>query len=105
MVELARDAFARTLAACGTPAPLFLDSDGTSQREALRRWHMGTVMPLARLLEDELSRKLDAPIRLRFDGYAMDLQSRASTFQKLVAGGVAVNEALAVSGLLVDDDE
>ena len=47
MVELARDAFMRTLAATGTPPSLFTDSDGTSQREGLRRWHLGTVLPLA----------------------------------------------------------
>ena len=44
-VEVARDAFARVLAATGTPPSLFLDSDGTSQREAVRRWHLGTVLP------------------------------------------------------------
>ena len=102
-VELARDAFLRTLAACGTPAPLFLDSDGTSQREALRRWHLGTVIPLAQLLEEELSAKLDAPIRLRFDAYPLDLAGRAQAFQKLVAGGMDPTKALATAGLLADD--
>ena len=101
--EIARDSFTRMLAACGTSISLFSDSDGTSQREGLRRWHMGTVRPLARLLEHELSTKLETPVTLRFDGYPLDLQARASTFQKLVAGGVAVNEALATSGLLGDD--
>jgi len=103
LVELRQAAFLAVLAACGTPPDLFAPADGTAQREALRRWHMNTVMPLARMLEHELSRKLDAPIRLRFDGYAMDLQARAATFQKLVAGGVAVTEALATSGLLADE--
>ena len=101
-VEVARDAFARVLAATGTPPSLFLDSDGTSQREAVRRWHLGTVLPLARLLEHELAAKLESPVRLRFDNYPMDLAGRAQAFQKLVAGGVAVNEALATSGLLAD---
>ena len=36
--------------ACGTVSPLFTDVDGTSQREALRGWRMGTGRPLARLL-------------------------------------------------------
>ena len=102
--EAARDAFTRMLAACGTTISLFDSSDGTSQREALRRWHMGTVRPLARMLEHELSAKLETPVRLKFDGYPLDLQARASTFQKLVAGGVAVTEALATSGLLIADD-
>ena len=104
MAIIADAAFARMLAACGCSPALFDDSDGTSKREALRQWHLGTVKPLARLLETELSEKLDAPIKLGFDLYNVDLAGRAQAFQKLVAGGVAVNEALATSGLLVGDD-
>ena len=103
MAMIRRDTFEAVLAATGTPPSLFIDADGTSQREAVRRWHMGTVEPLARLLQDELSEKLEGECRLVFDGYPKDLQARASTFQKLVAGGVPVNEALATSGLLGDE--
>ena len=81
----------------------FDDSDGTSKREALRQWHLGTVQPLARLLETELSEKLEASIRLRFDLYNVDLAGRAQAFQKLIAGGVGVNEALQTAGLLIDE--
>ena len=102
MVRMADAAFARVLAACGVPPPLFTDADGTSQREAVRRWHLNTVLPLARLVEHELSVKLETDVRLKFDHYPLDLAGRAQAFQKLVAGGVAVNEALAVSGLLAD---
>ena len=101
--EAARDSFARMLAACGTTISLFDDSDGTAQREALRRWHMGTVKPLARLLEHELSTKLETPVKLRFDAYPTDLAGRASAFKALVTGGMTVTEALATSGLLADD--
>ena len=69
----------------------------------MRQWHLGTVRPLARLLETELSEKLDAPVRLRFDNYPLDLAGRAQAFQKLVAGGVAVSEALVTAGLLADE--
>ena len=102
MARIQRTAFEHVLASTGTPPSLFLDSDGTSQREGLRRWHMGTVIPLARLLEEELTEKLEADVKLTFDGYPKDLQARASTFQKLVHGGLSVNEALATSGLLAD---
>ena len=102
LVELSKAAFARMLAACGASPSLFDDSDGTSKREALRQWHMGTVRPLARMLEAELSAKLETDVKLVFDLYATDLAGRATTFQKLVAGGVSVNEALATSGLLSD---
>ena len=103
VVAAAEAAFARVLAATGTPPDLFMPADGTAQREAVRRWHLGTVLPLARMLERELSAKLETPVRLRFDNYPLDLAGRAQAFQKLVAGGVAVNEALATSGLLADD--
>ena len=100
MVQVAADAFARVLAACGAPPPLFLDSDGTSQREALRRWHMGTVEPLARILAHELTAKLETPVAFRFDKYPLDLAGRASAFKGMVAGGVDVDRALAITGLL-----
>ena len=94
-------AFGRILAACGCSAALFDDSDGTAKREALRQWHLGTVRPLARLLEHELSARLDAPIRLRFDGYPRDMVSRAQVFAKLIAAeGVTVEKALAIAGLV-----
>ena len=103
MATIRKDTFESVLAACGTPPSLFVDSDGTSQREALRRWHLGTVLPLARQLEAELSEKLETAVRLRFDLYNVDLAGRAQAFQKLVAGGVAVNEALVTAGLLAGE--
>ena len=104
MVELSNSAFGRMLAACGCSPALFDDSDGTSKREAQRQFHLGTVKPLARILERELSEKFGVPVRLGFDLYNVDLAGRAQAFQKLVSGGVAVNEALATSGLLADGD-
>ena len=103
MVQISQQSFERVLGACGTPSSLFTDADGTSQREALRRWHLGTVLPLARLLEAELEAKLSTPVKLRFDLYNVDLAGRTQAFQKLVAGGVAVNEALMTAGLLLSD--
>ena len=103
MATIREDAFKAVLAACGTPPDLFSPADGTAQREALRRWHSGTVLPLARLLEFELTAKFETEVRIRFDGYPLDLAGRASAFQKLVAGGVDVTAALAQTGLLVED--
>ena len=102
MVKVSKESFARMLAACGCSPALFDDSDGTSKREALRQWFMGTVKPLARLLETELTMKLEAPVELVFDSYPLDLAGRAQAFQKLVAGGVDVQQALITSGLLAD---
>ncbi|MCY4394988.1 MAG: hypothetical protein OXC10_07635 [Rhodospirillaceae bacterium] len=104
MVAVSGDAFGRVLAACGCSPAMWDDSDGTAKREALRQFYLGTVQPLARMIEVELSAKLDAEIGLRFDLYNVDLAGRAQAFQKLVAGGVAVNEALVTAGLLADAD-
>ena len=49
MATIRKDAFEAVLAACGTPPSLFLDADGTAQREAVRRWHLGTWAPCYRL--------------------------------------------------------
>ena len=65
----------------------------------LRRWHMNVVLPMARLLEDELSAKLEGECRLVFDGYALDMVSRATGVDKLVRAGVPTATALSAVGL------
>ena len=105
MIEVARDAFARTLAACGASAALFDSSDGTSKREALRQWHLGTVRPIAKMLEHELSEKLETDVRLRFDNYPLDMQARTASLAKLKQAfpEMPSAEALAIVGLLMDE--
>ena len=102
MVKLADSAFSRVLAAAGVPPSLFVDdADGTAQREGLRRYHMGVVVPMARLLEAELTEKLGAAVSLKFDRYPMDLVSRAQTLSKLAAvEGISPELALELSGMV-----
>lgn len=97
-------AFNAVLAATGTPPALFTDADGTSQREGLRRWHLNTVLPLAKLLSSELTSKLESEVTLQFDNYPLDLAGRASSFKALVTGGMDPTEALVTTGLLSGDD-
>ena len=99
LATVRQDAFNAVLAACGVPPDLFSPADGTAQREALRRYHLGTVLPLARLIEAELSRKLETDIRLGFDSYALDMVSRAQVVHKLTAAGVDIGVAMAAVGL------
>ena len=62
---------------------------------------MGSVEPLLEIVRAEVATKLEAEVSFDLGGlWAHDLQGRASAFQRLVAGGVSVNEALATSGLL-----
>ena len=104
MATIRNDTFAAVLAACGCSPAMFDDSDGTSKREAQRIFLHGTVRPLARVLADELSRKLETPVSFDFSGlYMHDLAGRASAFAKLVQSGMALDRAAAVSGLLSTD--
>ena len=104
LVAVADASFSRMVAACGASVSLFTDADGTAQREAWRRWHLGTVAPLAKLLAHELTLRLETDVRLTLDKYPTDLAGRAGAFKALVTGGMAVTEAAAVSGLLIDGD-
>ena len=104
LVRLASDTFARLTAACGASVSLFTDADGTAQREAWRRWHLSSVLPVAGLIEAELSARFEVGIRFGFDMYATDIAGRAMAFQKLVAGGMSVEKAASVSGVLMSDD-
>ena len=99
MATIRKDTFESVLAACGTPPSLFLDSDGTSQREAVRRWHLNLVLPLARLVEHELTAKLETPVELKFDTYALDMVSRATVVAKLAQAGVPMATALGAVGM------
>ena len=103
MVAVADAAFSRMVAACGASVSLFTDADGTAQREAWRRWHLGTVQPLAKLLAHELAMRLETPVALRLDKYPTDLAGRASAFKALVVGGMDVAQAVATAGLMIDD--
>ena len=91
------------LSACGVPVSLAMDSDGTAARESWRRFVMGAVEPLLEIVREELERKLESTISFDLSGlWAHDLQGRAAAFQKLIQGGVGVDDALAKSGLMME---
>ena len=60
---------------------------------------MNTVVPITKLLEHELRKRLEVDVQLRHDSYAMDMVSRAQVVSKLAAAGVALPVALAAVGL------
>ena len=91
-------------AACGVPPALVSRSDGTALREAWRQFLFGTISPVAKILEAEISEKLDVGVDLVFDELrASDLAGRARAFQSMVGGGMDVTEAAALAGLLAKD--
>lgn len=100
VVDLMRHAEQLALAACGYPVQLATDSDGTSQREAWRRYLHGTVAPLGRLVV-EAAAVARLSINVSFDAlFASDIQGRARAFQSMVAGGMDIAQAAAASGIL-----
>lgn len=99
MATVQEKSFMAVLAACGLSVALFDDSDGTSKREQLRQVHMNTVLPLVRQLEHELTMKLETPVKLVFDKYALDMVSRAQVVDKLVRAGVDTTTAMMAVGL------
>ena len=99
--SLRTEASMSVLSACGVPASLISDADGTSQRESWRRFVMGAVEPLLAIVGEECERKLD--MRVSFDLrrlWAHDLAGRASAFKAMVVGGMTIERAAALSGLL-----
>ena len=105
LVELHRAGFDGALSALGVSPALFSASDAAAAREAYRQAHHALVAPLGELAAAELSHKLDADIELSFEATgAADIASRARAFQSLVGGGMAVEQAAALSGLLLADE-
>ena len=106
LIEQAELASREVYSACGIPLGVVIDTEGTGQRESFRRLMHATIAPLARIVAEELSAKFEATIGLSFDDlYAADLSGRARAFQSLVGGGMAVEKAASLAGLMQAEDE
>ena len=105
LVNLHENATAEVYAACGINPAVFRDSQGTAGREAWRQVLFGLVAPLGRIITQEISLKLDAPdLSLSWQELrASDISGRARAFQSLVGGGMDVEKAAQVSGVLSRD--
>ena len=88
-----------------SPFAVFIKSaDGTAQRESFRRFLHTTLQPLTRVVEAELSEKLEGEVTLNLDAtFASDLSGRSRAFQSLVNGGMAVEKAAGLAGLMEAD--
>lgn len=107
LIQLRKDIERSLLMACQIPEALISAADGTSQREAYRRFVVMAVEPVLRRLSVELEAKLElSPKESKFDVHALhghDIAGRAKAFQTLVAAGKSAEEASRLSGLMVDD--
>ena len=105
--SLRSDAALSVLGSCGVPGSLATtqNSDGAAQRESWRRFLHGSVQPLARIVQAELSETLDVDVSLSFDSLmASDLSGRARAFQSMVKAGLPIEKAAGLAGLMSDED-
>ena len=104
LVELVSVASQEVYSACGFNAALWGGSQAASVREAWRLALFGVLSPLGRMVESELQDKLEDTVTLSWQELrASDLSGRARAFQSMVGGGMAVDQAVAVAGLMVED--
>ncbi len=105
MVELVSVASREIYAACGFNAALWGGAQAASVREAWRLALFGVLSPLGRLVQAELQSKLDDEVSLTWTELrASDLSGRARAFQSMVGGGMEVERAAGLAGLMVTDD-
>ena len=104
LVNLRKESTLSVMSACQVPISLITDADGTSQREAWRRFVMGSVEPLSQRMAEELTRKLDLPsLDFKFRSlWASDLIGRTQAFQRLVQGGMGIQEAVSAAGIMAE---
>lgn len=99
VVDLHQNLIDIVLTACGVPLGLIKGSDPSGLREAWRQFLHGSISPVAKAVEYELSKKLDREIRIDFtEIYAADVQSRARAFESLTRGGMEINIAAEETG-------
>ena len=99
--KLRSEAALSVLSACAVPVSLVTDADGTSQREAWRRFVMGSVEPLLAIVALEVEQKLETRVTFDLSSlWAHDLAGRAASFKAMVTAGMDVERAAGLSGLL-----
>ena len=100
-VELSLMVSREIVSACGVSPTLFDPKSSAAMREAWRQLLFGTVAPLGKIIETELSAKL-FPVSINWQELrASDLQARARSVDSLVKAGVDKDRALALAGLAI----
>ena len=99
--ELREDVAHSLLQACGVPLSLVSErGDGAARREGWRQFLHSSVGPQARIIEHELSSKLETKISLNFDKlFASDIMGKARAAASLAKAGIEIDEALRMAGL------
>ena len=106
LVSLRNDSDRLVLGLLGVPIGLLERTDGAAMRESWRQLLHATIAPLGRIVAKELRDKLDSPA-LSFSWSelrASDIAGRARAFNSLVQGGMEIEKALGVTGLLSQEE-
>ena len=103
-VETARMARSEALGALGLNESLFSAADSAALRESWRLALFSVIAPMGEIVQSELRAKLDPSVTLSWTELrASDLAGRARAFQSLVNGGMALDEATQVAGIMVTE--
>lgn len=104
-LQLYKEINRMVMVACGLPTELLDErTEGTSNREAWRRFLHSTLQPLARIIQAQ-AREAGLVVEFSFEAlFASDIAGRARAFGSLVQGGMDVEEAAILTGLISEDE-
>ena len=102
---LRRETKQSILAACGVPVAVLGGGQGTASREAYRQFLHLTIAPVALAIAGQVEEVTGQPFALSFDRLmASDLSGRARAMQSMVNGGLPVERAAALAGLMEPEE-
>ena len=101
LVNLQASTTSQVLAACGvSPALMASGASAGGMRESWRQLRYATLSPLGKMVEAELTRKLETEITLGWDALAAsDVTGRARAYASLVAASMPAAETRRLTGL------
>ena len=98
-IAFRQDVAVSILTACGVLSGLVQRAHGSTLRKARRQFLHGNIASIPGGVAAELGMP---DLRLSFDGlFASDLSGRARAFQSIVGGGIDIDKAATLAGLLV----
>ena len=107
LAKLRRETEQSLLASCGVPITVLDASQGSASREAFRQFLHLTIGPIARQLAAQIQKAFELEeFAFSFDRLmASDLSGRARALQSMVNASVPLDKAMALSGLMEQDDD
>ena len=103
--ELRRQAEESLLGSCGIPTSVLGAATATSSRESFRQFLHATISPVADDVAAQIGAQLGSEISFDFSKLqASDISGRARAFQSMVGGGMDVNKAAGLAGLMESEE-